>query len=77
MGIRKLTWKRCNLQFKKTKRIILKKTLQNFIYVKVASLSEYLDNAGVVSEIKKGESTMNPVKSDPPAKSDPGTDIVI
>ena len=39
------------------------------------SLSEYLDNASVVSEIKKGEATMDPVESDPPAKSDPGTHI--
>lgn len=53
------------------------KKIHNFIYRKKLKISEYLDNAGVVSEIKKGKTTMDPVESDPATKTDPRTHILI
>ncbi|KAL1151852.1 hypothetical protein V6Z11_A09G068700 [Gossypium hirsutum] len=51
--------------------------IHNFIYRKKLKISKYLDNAGVVSEIKKGKAAMDPVESDPAAKTDPKTHILI
>jgi hypothetical protein len=36
----------------------------------------YLDNASVVSEIEKGETTMASVKSNPPTETNTCTDII-